>query len=292
MWDRMSERPSTTETTGADRRSTGRINWSVPVRIAGKNAAGHDFAETAQAEILSREGGLVVCAVTLSAGEPVVLERPGKRAEARVVGLCGMRDGKYAYGVQFTNTSGTDFWGVEFPAQAAQAGVGRTVLQCSQCSSQVTVDLSEIELMIFESTQALSHGCSRCLRETLWHAPLVLSEPGLVTGSAAYDLAPPPAAPKRTQNQRRYPRLAVRNTKACLKRAGAKDDVVEVLDLSRGGIRFRSFVDYQIDARFEVAVPYTEGGANIFTQARLVRVQYRPTTRTQGEFALEYLKPL
>lgn len=287
----MNERTDTTEATGADRRSTGRITWSVPVRISGKNAGGHDFAETAHAEILSREGGLIVCAATLSSGEPVVVERPGKRAEARVVGLCGMRDGKYAYGVQFTNTSGTAFWGVEFPAQA-QAGVGRTVLQCSQCSSQVTVDLSEIELMIFESTQALSHGCSRCLRETLWHAPLVLSEPGLVTGSAAYDLAPPAPAPKRTQNQRRYPRLAVRNTKACLKRPGFKDDVVEVLDLSRGGIRFRSFVDYQMDTRFEVAVPYTEGGANIFTQARLVRVQFRPTTKTQGEFALEYLKPM
>ncbi len=288
----MNERPGTTGTAGSDRRSTSRITWSVPVRIAGKDAAGRDFSETAHAEILSREGGLIVCAASLSSGEPVVLERPGKRAEARVVGLCGMRDRQYAYGVQFTNTSGSAFWQVEFPAQSAQAGVGRTVLQCSQCSSQVTVDLSEIELMIFESTQALSHGCSRCLRETLWHAPLTLSEPGLVTGSAAYDLAPPPPAPKRTQNQRRYPRLAVRNTKACLKRAGFPEDVVEVLDLSRGGIRFRSFVDYQVDTRFEVAVPYTEGGANIFTQARLVRVQYRPTTKTQGEFALEYLTPL
>jgi len=49
-------------------------------------------------------------------------------------------------------------------------------------------------------------------------------------------------------------------------------------------------VDYVPGTELEVAVPYTQGGANVFTRAKVVRVRCRPTADIPGEFGLAYLK--
>lgn len=84
----------------------------------------------------------------------------------------------------------------------------------------------------------------------------------------------------------------MKRTKACIKRLGQADDVVDVIDVSRGGFRFFSLVDYQPKAYLAIAVPYTEGGANVFIPARVVRVKTRPKAPDiYGEFACQYEKP-
>jgi hypothetical protein len=57
-------------------------------------------------------------------------------------------------------------------------------------------------------------------------------------------------------------------------------------------VNFLSFVDYQPKAYVEIAVPYTEGGANVFTPARVVRVNSRATPPDiRGECGCQYEKP-
>jgi hypothetical protein len=76
----------------------------------------------------------------------------------------------------------------------------------------------------------------------------------------------------------------------CIRRPGYADDIVDVLDLSRGGVHFMSFVDYYRETMVEVAVPYTNGGANVFVPAQIARVQSRPASGIPGDFGLRYTK--
>jgi hypothetical protein len=81
----------------------------------------------------------------------------------------------------------------------------------------------------------------------------------------------------------------MKNVKACIHREGFTEDVVTVLDMSRGGIRFLSLVDYRPGADVTVSVPFTPGGSNVFSKAKVVRVQTRPRDGMLGEFGLQYV---
>jgi hypothetical protein len=218
------------------------------------------------------------------------MTRGRNSAEVRIVGQVGLRDEQYLYGVQFTDPNVQEFWGVAFPPPGADKGVARVVLQCSRCSGQHVMHLGEVEVMVFQTTNVVPRECPRCHEETLWIKPDVLGEVEVVTGSAAYEQHGTPRPRVRTGNDRRYNRIALRNMKACLQRHGYGDDVVDVIDMSRSGIRFVSMVDYRVGMRVEVAVPYTIDGANLFAPAKIARVQSRPTADIPGEFGLQYVK--
>jgi hypothetical protein len=113
---------------------------------------------------------------------------------------------------------------------------------------------------------------------------------GVVVRSRAYDVLSQLLQPRRTSNDRKHTRISMKNAKACLHRPGFADDVVTVVDLSRGGVRFLSLIDYTPGQLVEVAVPYTAGGANVFTPAKIVRVKCRPTADIPGDFGLQYVK--
>jgi hypothetical protein len=121
--------------------------------------------------------------------------------------------------------------------------------------------------------------------------PSILGEPDLLTGADAFNQSfevRPMRSP--SVNDRKHQRISIRNTKACIRRSGYADDVVDVLDLSRGGIHFISHVDYYRNTTVEVAVPYTNGGSNVFVPAEIVRIQCRPTSGIPGDFGMRYVK--
>jgi hypothetical protein len=219
------------------------------------------------------------------------LSRGLKAVEAKIVGQCGLRGEEYLYGVQFTEALMVPFWDVVFPPMTAEGGVGKLVLQCSQCPRQELMLLSEIEMMVYETMKVIPHKCPGCKMETLWLEPMTMGDADLVRGNEAYNVRGAPEFRRsRTVNDRKHSRIQMRNIKACLHRDGHRDDVVAVTDLSRGGIGFMSTVDYAPGSCLEVAVPYTEGGANVFTPGKIVRVRCRPTADLPGEFGLEYIK--
>ena len=287
----MPQEPQTTGPAEAEKRASHRVRYSVRLQITGSDTSGRAFSETARTEVITRDGGLVICALSLFTGSHVRLLHGEKAANARIVGVVGFRDEGTAYGIHFLDTSGPSFWGVEFPAPETETGVGRTVLECAVCTTKWVFELSEIEMMMLESVRVASHECRHCGVETLWQIPVLLADPELVTGSTEYANAGVYEKAQRTRNERKHTRVAMKRIRACIKRLGQNDDVVEVLDLSRGGVRFLSLVDYQPKAYLEIAVPYTEGGANIFTPARVVRVNSRPTASDMlGEYACQYEK--
>lgn len=267
--------------------SGARVARRLDLTITGQDSSGRNFAEPAHTELVTRDGGVIVCFVPLEPGALISVQHGNRRADARILGVIRIHDEEHSYGISLEGSFGPVFWQVEF---APGASPSATMLQCSRCASQASLVLGEMQKIVFESARVVAHHCPKCADHTLWQAPVVLDDVELVTGADAYQQTGALVNRQRTANDRRHKRLQVRNAKACLKRVGFKDDVVDVLDLSRGGIRFLSLVDYQPDSRVEVAAPYTEGGANVFISARVVRVKSRATVDIPGEFALEYMK--
>ncbi len=270
-------------------RKSDRIRYGYSLRLIGTDQNGYEFEGDARTEVVTRDGGLLVTAFTLATGQKINLARADKKLEARVIGQCGIRDESNLYGFQFTEPA-IGFWDVKFPELTEGSGVARLVLQCSRCSRQEVMHLGEIEMVVFENMHLIPHRCENCGNETLWNEPQIVGDNGVVVGSRAYDVRSQLLQPRRTSNDRKYTRISMKNAKACLHRKGFADDIVTVVDLSRGGVRFLSLVDYTPGAVVEVAVPYTAGGANVFTPGKIVRVKCRPTADIPGDFGLEYIK--
>lgn len=267
-----------------EQRNAARVHCKLPVRILAHNAANQELDGFGYSEVITRDGGLICSPFPLAPGTRITVEHDGKRSTARVVGETKNSEGEATYGIHLQSASGAPFWGVELPPPGSEA-LGRKLLECSRCNARVVIDLSEVELIIFETGQVLGRACQHCATETLWREPAL----DLVFGSDAYD-APTVIKRERTANDRRYARIAMKKMKACIKRVGSADDVVIVLDMSRGGIRFQSFRNYDAGMMLEVAVPYTDGGANVFTSAQIVRVGSPPRETFPGDFAAAYVR--
>jgi hypothetical protein len=89
-------------------------------------------------------------------------------------------------------------------------------------------------------------------------------------------------------DQRRHPRISPKNVKACIELSNEKAIVVDVVNVSRGGVCFRSSVNFDVGSLIAVATHYIEGGQNIFQDGRIVRVQQQPTASTPGKYAVEF----
>jgi PilZ domain len=268
------------------RRTSHRVHHTVPVHVSGRDNSGRSFGEAARTEIITRDGGLIITAATLTTGNEIRVRNGDKVVLARVVGLVGVRGDEMAYGIMFTSAPEGEFWGMHFPA-LAETGVGRTVLECARCMAKRVFELSEVEMMVLENLKVVSLPCQHCAKETLWQLPANLIEVELVEAELAIPRANRSSLP-RTGNTRKHPRIAMKNTRACIRCRGANDEVVDVVDVSRGGVRFSTYIDYPKDANVEIAVPYTEGGLNVFVPARIVRKNTNPTADSAGEFAVQY----
>ena len=60
---------------------------------------------------------------------------------------------------------------------------------------------------------------------------------------------------------------------ACIRCAGAVDEIVACEDMSRGGFSSRSSKEYPEETLLEVALPYTPGQEPIFVPARIGNVR-------------------
>jgi hypothetical protein len=75
----------------------------------------------------------------------------------------------------------------------------------------------------------------------------------------------------------------------CVRQPGSDPDIVQVLDMSRGGIRFESKRVYRKFSWVEIAVPYIGGGAaEVFVPGRIARVVERKDGKQ--EYGVEYVR--
>jgi hypothetical protein len=145
--------------------------------------------------------------------------------------------------------------------------------------------------------------CSACLQETEYtdgHENCEMCGAKLSFAESTYSGFEPnfvPICPEvyllrpllRTVNERRYPRMGCRNMKACIQTAQGTSVVVDMIDVSRGGVCFISVETFSSGTLVSIATHYIEGGHNIFQDGRIVRVQNKSSATFPGKYAIEFL---
>ena len=247
--------------TVSSRNSNGRISIGIPVVVRGTDLNGREFIERTNTEHISRHGAGLVLNRLLGPDQQITLRRTGVGTEttAHVVGQLGIRAHGHVNGIALDNPG---FWGVNFPP-AADHSI-KIELRCTCCVVREMAVLNEIEAAVLDANKILSRPCAECRATTFWQA---LAEIQQAT-SQSRD-GEPVAAPSSKTNRRRNLRTTMRAS-ACLCQPTGLRDVSRVLDISRGGISFQTTENYIVHSWVELAVPYTEGGANIFVPGRIV----------------------
>ena len=127
--------------------------------------------------------------------------------------------------------------------------------------------------------------CSRCSVSFVATPDYAKQEPDLLTIShEVYYLTPP----RRTINERRYPRIVCKNVQGCIRTAQGTQVIVDLINISRGGVCFSSNENFALNSPVQIATHYFEGGQNIFQEGRIIRIQRKPTISLPGEFAIQF----
>lgn len=92
----------------------------------------------------------------------------------------------------------------------------------------------------------------------------------------------------RRKDKRRHSRVSMSNSKVCVKNERGESVVAEIINLSRGGVYFQSSAEFAVGSLVSVATHYIEGGLNIFQDAKIVRVQRKPSGDLPGEYAVQF----
>jgi hypothetical protein len=202
----------------------------------------------------------------------------GEEAVGRVVGQTGIRSKRNLYGIEVLNPS-DNFWGIRFPRQKElEGGHARVLLKCAACQNCHVTALNEIEVSVFQITHRLTRMCDVCSANTVWEPVPDKTSPEelLATGQKA--------------DKRKYGRINMKAV-ACVGPLGPHADIVDVMNISRGGICFRSSHTYHEDSWVQVAAPYTQGTANIFVAGCVVRSRKINNDLTElTEYGVEYVK--
>jgi hypothetical protein len=109
----------------------------------------------------------------------------------------------------------------------------------------------------------------------------------LVSLAAAIDTADTHVPRALRQNQRRHVRITIPRAKALVLCPNADEEIVELLDVSRGGACFRSQKIYSLGSWIRIAAPCTVSASNVFVLARLVRARIAEVGR---EYGVEYVR--
>lgn len=169
----------------------------------------------------------------------------------------------------------------------------QATIRCSQCGFTETVSLPPEEIEELRTTEKVRGGCPACLKVVDFNRVSVEvvsgHDPNLVTGGYdSYQLEPTFKKRDASVNERGHVRVTVKNVKACIRMDGRDDDVVQVNNISRGGIAFASRAYYPVGAAVQIATHYTEGGMNIFQPATILRQQFKPTQGVAGEYGAKF----
>jgi len=261
--------------TTKDRRRSDRVVIRMPVLVSGVDAKGETFSEKGYTLTINRDGATIALKGNLTPGLPIIIlpAASKKGATAQIIGQLGGELEVHVYGIKLLEPR-TNIWGIQFPPLAESAeGLALILMECSACKTREVVHMSEIETSVYEGNHSLPRSCSQCGAWTRWlqtsnELSAVQSEAQSTAGGESSV-----AAEGRTRNKRKHVRVQVNKMKACIRHPGFGEEIVEVKDLSRGGLSFVSSKSYIEGSKIEVAVPFSEGKSNIFVSARINRSQ-------------------
>jgi len=258
-------------------RRSDRVSLTLLLEASGVDSQGREFKGPARTLLINRTGAVIVLERELAPEQHIHLQRRApseahRKSQVRVVGQFGHQKDGYLYGIEIPDPS-VDLWGVEFPESAdSLEAVARMLVECSYCRTREVVHLNELELRAFEANRGIARHCRSCGVPSIWTQAPHEDEKKLTSrASRARRIAESQGAvpPEGEQRQRQRVRLHTRLT-ACVRQAGADDELAVCEDISPLGLCFRSKRRYDAGTPVEVAVPYSPDAANIFLPALVV----------------------
>jgi hypothetical protein len=226
------------------------------VEVFGVDLSGHQFCEQTRTLTISGDSATISLANKLAPESELIVRNPATNKETlvRVVEMIQGAGAVHVYRFVFTDPS-VNLWQVESPGVQAEKTL---IMECSHCHAVDSVVLSERDMKIYESKQALMRHCACSNSSTSWKQ----TDRSLTERRAKEDgvrdqrrrvlsVKEPAMGPQ--QERRRAKRTAMR-TSACIRSLG-REVVVECEDISRSGFRFKSRKAYPAGAQIEAAVP-------------------------------------
>jgi hypothetical protein len=269
------------EATTSTARKGDRISISISVQISCTDLKGEHFTDVVQTVNISRHGCCLLVKQSLAPGQKIWLQRMGSGEEAagHVVGQTGICSGGNLYGVEVLNP-GENFWGIRFPPQKElETASVRVLLTCTGCQTCEATALNEIDFSVFQISHHLTRKCQKCSANTVWETVPHKTDAGGVQNELL--------ATGKRPDKRKSVRISMK-TVACIGQPGPSADIADVVNISRGGVCFRSSRIYGEDTWVQVAVPYMPSAANIFVAGRIVRS--RKMDNGLNEYGVEYVK--
>jgi hypothetical protein len=258
-----------------------RISLRLPLQISGGGPGGQGFTLLGYTKILNRNGAAIVVNRLLAPQQILVIRWVGDlvEAEVRVIGQIGSEPDGKIYGVAFIDPA-ADYWHIEFSPPSSGVML-KVLLECPGCRQREIVSLSEFELSVFEANGGLSRGCNKCGATTLWSQSKDERPPEPAVTAA------PAGVPAPGNKDRRKTSRTKMQTKGCILFC-QQETPVDVVDLSRAGVRFQCSTDFADDLLVRAAVPYMPSAANIFVPARIRWSRTLPSGNF--ECGMEYMK--
>lgn len=255
------------------KRRSDRISVQLPIIISGTDVMGKDFVEAARTVLIARYGAKILCQRKLSPQLEIIIHclMTSEDAHARVVGQVRESAEGIYYGVELLDQD-VDLWGVEFPPiELSASAIGRVLVECAPCHRRELAYLNEFEAEVLERSRSLWRHCKRCGETSLWKETWLRPDEELPKEEAVPAQGTSPAPPKRTSDDRKHTRLDLQ-MEALIRDPQGWEEVVTSENISRGGLRFKSKKHYAEDWTIEVALPYSRGGANIFSAAQIKHI--------------------
>jgi hypothetical protein len=262
-------------------RRSDRVSLTLLLEASGQDAHGKTFTNPTRTMLINRSGAVLVLDRELKTDQHFHLKRKSpaeshREGDVRVVGQFGREKDGFLYGVEILDPQ-NDLWGVEFPPIAnSEEAVARMLLECSNCRGREVAYLNELDLRGFETNRGIARHCKACGVPSIWTQAPHEDEKKLNSRAARARRELKDALPAgREQRERQRMRMKTRLT-ACIRQAGADDELAVCEDISPIGICFRSKRRFDADASIDVAVPYAPDSANIFLPARIIYSEEMP----------------
>lgn len=169
----------------------------------------------------------------------------------------------------------------------------RVVLECKTCRYTELVDLTEEQVKELDGSSILHGHCPRCRDRAEFRR---FSDKQDYAGGEELNLVPAGhdvyhlRPPRRIVNERAHVRITSKTSQVCIRIPGKEDDIVPMLNLSKGGLGFASHVEYEPGTAISVAVHYVDGGNNLFQPGRIVRVHRKNLPMVPGEYGVKFEK--
>jgi PilZ domain len=292
-------------------RRSGRLSKQIPIVIIGADEEGRVFSEETHTVVVSLHGAGIVSRNRLMAEQELILRAVGntQEVETRVVGEIGTQGAMHTYGVTFVDED-LEYWDAEFPpAPEWEERPLVLTLECSSCKDVVHLKNGDFEYDICTIHGGLARFCNECGFLTVWRRsqevmPVIESGVGKAwkadvkeAGVSVAEAEPETVSQPRPQpkieetkktevvvtladamegTERRARARAKVNFHACVRTEAFGEEIVRCIDMSRGGVSFKSVKAYKKDMWLTIAVPYStqvKDAPAIFVQGRIANAK-------------------